>query len=76
MYSNGEEENLRRYLHVAAFLKHFSSGRRDKHRCVVHQPDVMQTLIEQSNRSQAGKWRRYVKGESVRPNCPSRPDAA
>lgn len=76
MHSNSQEDNFRRYLHVDALVKHFSPGQRGKHRHVAQRPDVTRTLIEQSSRSQAGKWRNYAKAEDRGPDCPSRPDAA
>ncbi len=70
------EEHIRKYICTDAVLKHLVSDQIGKHRRVAQQPELTRTLIEQSSRSQAGKWRSYAKVESARPDCSSRTDTA
>jgi hypothetical protein len=76
MHSKDWEEHIRRYVCTDAVLKHLVRNQLGKHRRIAQQPDLTRTLIEQSSRTQAGKWRSYAKVEGVRPDCPSRTDAA
>jgi hypothetical protein len=76
MHFSERKELFRRYIHVGAVLKHFAPRQNGKPRHVAQEPDRTRTLIEQSSRSQAGKWRNYVKAKGSGSDCPPRPDAA
>jgi hypothetical protein len=76
MHSNGQEESFHRYIHVDALLKHFSSWQRRKSQRAAQPLKETRALIEQSSRSQAGKWRSYAKVEDRGSDCPSRTNVA